>query len=79
MDACQLSQTANSWARAAALRTRGEIMKCFAPEQLPVLIATIVHDPTRRRLPLPVRIVLRLIGATDFMQLSTSRGQGVAS
>jgi hypothetical protein len=57
----------------------GEIMKCFAPEQLPVLIATIVHDPTRRRLPLPVRIVLRLIGATDFMQLSTSRGQGVAS
>jgi deazaflavin-dependent oxidoreductase (nitroreductase family) len=34
---------------------------------------TIVHDPTRRRFPRPVRIVLRLIGATDFMKLSTSR------
>ena len=32
---------------------------------------TIVHDPTRRRFPIPVRIVLRLIGADDFMQLST--------
>ena len=32
-----------------------------------------VHDPTRRRFPLFVRIVLRLIGATDFMQLSVSR------
>src|ERR1700686_1739887 len=33
---------------------------------------TIVHDPTRRRFPFPVRIVLRLIGAGDFMQFSTS-------
>jgi len=33
---------------------------------------TIVHDPTRRRFPIPVRIVLRLIGANDFIQLSTS-------
>jgi deazaflavin-dependent oxidoreductase (nitroreductase family) len=38
--------------------------------------ATIVHDPTQRRFPLPVRIVLRLIGANDFMQLSTSRARG---
>jgi deazaflavin-dependent oxidoreductase (nitroreductase family) len=53
------------------LETRGVRYQLFAP--------TIVHDPTRRRLPLPVRIVLRLIGATDFMQHSTSRGQGVAS
>ena len=30
---------------------------------------TIVHDPTRQRFPLPVRIVLRLIGANDFMQM----------
>jgi deazaflavin-dependent oxidoreductase (nitroreductase family) len=36
-------------------------------------VPTIVHDPTRQRFPLPVRIVLRLIGATDFIQLSTSR------
>jgi len=40
---------------------------------------TIVHDPTRRRFPLPVRIGLRIIGANDFMQLSTSRAPGVAS
>jgi hypothetical protein len=40
---------------------------------------TIVHDPTRRQFPLPVRTVLSLIGANDFMQLSTSRGQGAAS
>lgn len=32
----------------------------------------IVHDPSRRRFPLLVRIVLGLIGATDFMQLSNS-------
>ena len=39
----------------------------------------IVHDPTRRRFPLFVRIVLRLIGADDFMQLSTSPASGVTS
>jgi deazaflavin-dependent oxidoreductase (nitroreductase family) len=53
------------------LETRGVRYHLSAP--------TIVHDPTRRRFPLPVRIVLRLIGATDFMQLSTSRIHGVAS
>jgi deazaflavin-dependent oxidoreductase (nitroreductase family) len=37
---------------------------------------TIVHDPTRRRFPIPVRIVLRLIGANDFMRLSTSHPEG---
>jgi deazaflavin-dependent oxidoreductase (nitroreductase family) len=49
------------------LETRGVRYQLFAP--------TIVHDPTRRRFPRPVRIVLRLIGATDFMQLSHSRAQ----
>jgi hypothetical protein len=34
---------------------------------------TIVHDPSRRRFPIPVRAVLRLIGANDFMHLSTSQ------
>jgi deazaflavin-dependent oxidoreductase (nitroreductase family) len=29
---------------------------------------TIVHDPTRQRFPLIVRLILRLIGANDFMQ-----------
>jgi deazaflavin-dependent oxidoreductase (nitroreductase family) len=40
---------------------------------------TVVHDPARRRFPLFVRTVLRLIGANDFMQLSISPAQGVAS
>jgi deazaflavin-dependent oxidoreductase (nitroreductase family) len=50
------------------LETRGVRRLLSAP--------TIVHDPTRRRFPLLVRMVLRLIGATDFMQLSSSRAQG---
>src|SRR5580693_7550733 len=52
------------------LETRGVSNKLNA--------SAIMHDPTRRRFPFPVRIVLRLIGATDFMQLSTSRGLGAA-
>ena len=41
---------------------------------------TIVHDPTRRRFPFPVWIVLGLIGANDFIRLSTSHAtEGVAS
>src|SRR4030088_1916485 len=47
------------------LETQGVRYRLSAP--------TIVHDPTRRRFPLPVRIVLWLIGANDFMQLSTSQ------
>jgi deazaflavin-dependent oxidoreductase (nitroreductase family) len=50
------------------LETRGVQHQLSAP--------TIVHDPTRRRFPIPVRIVLRLIGADDFMQLSTSEPRG---
>jgi deazaflavin-dependent oxidoreductase (nitroreductase family) len=53
------------------LETRGLRYLISAP--------TIVQDSTGRRFPSPVRIVLRLIGATDFMELSTSRGQGAAS
>jgi deazaflavin-dependent oxidoreductase (nitroreductase family) len=41
---------------------------------------TIVHDPTRRRFPLFVRMMLGIIGANDFMQLRTSYAiRGVAS
>jgi deazaflavin-dependent oxidoreductase (nitroreductase family) len=32
---------------------------------------TIVHDPSRRRFPSFVRVVLGLIGANDFMQMET--------
>jgi deazaflavin-dependent oxidoreductase (nitroreductase family) len=47
------------------LETRRLLYQLSAP--------TIVHDPTRRRFPLLVRTVLGIIGANDFMQLSTSR------
>ena len=33
---------------------------------------TVLHDPTRRRFPLFVRVVLGIIGANDFMQLSAT-------
>ena len=52
-------------AGACQLETRGVQYQLSSP--------TIVHDPTRRRFPIPVQIVLRLIGANDFMQLSTSQ------
>jgi|SRR5579864_7894597 len=48
-------------AGACQLETRGVQYQLSSP--------TIVHDPTRRRFPIPVRIVLRLIGTDDFMQL----------
>ena len=57
-------------AGACQLETRGVQYRLSAP--------TIVHDPTRRRFPIPVQIVLRLIGANDFMQLSISHLHGVA-
>ena len=53
------------------LETRRLVYQLSAP--------TIVHDPTRRRFPPLVRMILRLIGANDFMQLSTSHMRGVAS
>jgi hypothetical protein len=47
------------------LETRGVRYQVSAP--------AIGHDPTRRRFPVFVRIVLRIIGANDFMQLSAAR------
>jgi len=52
------------------LETRGVRYPLSAP--------IIVHDPDRRRFPLFVRTILGIIGANDFMQLSTSHVQGVA-
>jgi len=44
------------------LETRGSRYPLSAP--------TIVHDPTRRRFPFPVRAILGFVGANDFMQLA---------
>jgi deazaflavin-dependent oxidoreductase (nitroreductase family) len=46
------------------LETRGVRYLLSAP--------TILHDPTRRRFPPFVRMMLGIIGANDFIQLSTS-------
>ena len=53
------------------LDTRGGRYQLSAP--------TIVHDPTRQRFPLVVRMILGLIGAKDFLQLSTSQAQSEPS
>jgi deazaflavin-dependent oxidoreductase (nitroreductase family) len=53
------------------LQTRGKKYQLSAPK--------VVHDPTRRRFPIPVRLALRIVGANDFMQLSTSRSRDAAT
>ena len=45
------------------LRTRGRKYQLSAPN--------VVRDPTRRRFPLPVRLVLKLVGADEYMELSS--------
>jgi deazaflavin-dependent oxidoreductase (nitroreductase family) len=52
-------------AGSAELETRRTKYHLSAPQ--------VVHDPTRHRFPLVVRIVLRIIGATDFLQVSSSQ------
>jgi deazaflavin-dependent oxidoreductase (nitroreductase family) len=44
------------------LKTRGKEYQLSAPN--------VVRDPTRRRFPIPVRIVLRIVGADECMELS---------
>lgn len=48
------------------LETRGAQYQLSAP--------VVVHDPARRRFPLPVGIILLIIGASDFMRLAVVRG-----
>jgi deazaflavin-dependent oxidoreductase (nitroreductase family) len=49
-------------AGACELKTRGKKCQLSAPH--------VVHDPTRRRFPIPVRLVLRIVGADEYMELS---------
>jgi deazaflavin-dependent oxidoreductase (nitroreductase family) len=44
------------------LKTRGKRYQLSSPN--------VVHDPTRRRFPIPVRLVLRIVGADEYIQLS---------
>jgi deazaflavin-dependent oxidoreductase (nitroreductase family) len=45
------------------LRTRGKKYQLSAPH--------VVRDPTRRRFPFPVRIVLGIVGADEYMEVAT--------
>lgn len=51
-------------AEGCEFETRGVQYQLFKP--------VVVHDPTRQRFPLLVRIILGLIDANDFLQLSIS-------
>ena len=44
------------------LRTRGQKYRLSAPK--------VVCDPTRRRFPILVRLVLRIVGADEYIELS---------
>ena len=44
------------------LMTRAKKYQLSAPH--------VVHDPTRRRFPIPVRIVLRIVGADEYVEAS---------
>jgi deazaflavin-dependent oxidoreductase (nitroreductase family) len=45
------------------LKTRGNKYHLSSPQ--------VVRDPTRQRFPIPVRIVLRIVGADEYMELAT--------
>jgi hypothetical protein len=44
------------------LKTRGKEYQLSAPK--------VVRDATRRRFPIPVRTVLRVVGADEYMEVS---------
>jgi deazaflavin-dependent oxidoreductase (nitroreductase family) len=46
------------------LKTRGKKYRLSAP--------TVARDPSRRRFPIPVRVVLRIVGADEYMELATN-------
>ena len=47
-----------------ALKTRGRKYQLSAPK--------VLRDPSRKRFPFPVRLVLRTVGANEYMELSKS-------
>ena len=44
------------------LRTRGKKYQLSAPR--------VVRDPTRRRFPLPLRVILRIVGADEYIEIA---------
>jgi deazaflavin-dependent oxidoreductase (nitroreductase family) len=50
------------------LKTRGKTYQLSAPN--------VVRDPTRRQFPVPARLVLRVVGADEYMEVSTPQSFG---
>ena len=48
------------------VETRGRHIRLVRPE--------VIHDPSRRMMPWPVRLILRLVGVTDFLVLEPGAG-----
>ena len=48
------------------VQTRGRHIRLIHPE--------VVHDPSQRMMPWPVRLILRLIDVTDFLVLEPAAG-----
>jgi len=48
------------------VQTRGRHIRLIHPE--------VVHDPSQRMMPWPVRLILRLIDVTDFLVLEPATG-----
>lgn len=65
----------SGWVKNVLATGGGEITTCGVSYQLNTPI--IVHDPTHRRFPLLVRVILGIIDANDLIQLSTSDLRGV--
>jgi deazaflavin-dependent oxidoreductase (nitroreductase family) len=49
------------------LKTRGKKYQLSAPK--------VVRDPTRQRFRIPVRVVLRIVGADEYMELTTQQAR----
>lgn len=60
--------TQSEWVKNVLAAGGCQLETCGRRHQLTA--PTIVHDPTRQRFPLPVRVILGIVGANDFMQLA---------
>jgi hypothetical protein len=59
-------------ARSRRMRTK------YSRKEYQLSAPTIVHDPTRQRFSLPVRIVMRILGAGEYMRFSVDLFPGWA-
>jgi deazaflavin-dependent oxidoreductase (nitroreductase family) len=65
--------TDSQWVR--NVLARGGCTVEYRGRILPLANPRVVHDPSRRLVPAPVRPILRLLGVEDFMQLEPAARQ----